>query len=48
MSPYLPPCIVDIEGEPEPAEVAPTHDDLSVVDGVCSWFSTIAHDDTED
>jgi hypothetical protein len=44
-SPYMPPCIVDIEGEPEPAEVAPDGDELVIHDGACSWYSLLAHDD---
>jgi hypothetical protein len=36
---------MDIDGEPEPAEVAPAGDELVIDAAGFSWYSTLANDD---
>ena len=48
MSPYLPPRIVDIEGEPEDDLVDVPHEELVLGAGVGSWYSLLAHDEDDD
>jgi len=43
---YEPPSWTSFE-DWEPDEVAPPADDLLIVAGACSWYSTLAHADDD-